>query len=131
MNLLQLVQCTTYVCISIIPATGGQEESGAFAGIAAGVAVVSVFAVVVVVVVAIFLVAMCSTQQRRKRSGRPTDVVHDVVGLEPHYLVLLTYEPISDGPAKVSQTMQLYLLHNIANKFRNTIRQHSSGGSYL
>ena len=130
MNLLQLVQCTTYVCISIIPATGEQEESGAFAGIAAGVAVVSVFAVVVVVV-AIFLVAMCSTQQRRKRSGRPTDVVHDVVGLEPHYLVLLTYEPISDVPAKVSQTMQLYLLHNIANKFINTIRQHSSGGSYL
>ena len=129
MNLLQLVQCTTYVCISIIPATGGQEESGAFAGIAAGVAVVLVFAVVVVV--AIFLVAMCSTQQRRKRSGRPTDVVHDVVGLEPHYLVLLTYEPISDVPAKVSQTMQLYLLHNIANKFRITIRQHSSGGSYL
>ena len=118
-----------HVCISIIPATGGQEESGAFAGIAAGVAVVLVFAVVVVV--AIFLVAMCSTQQRRKRSGRPTDVVHDVVGLEPHYLVLLTYESISDVPGKVSQTMQLYLLHNIANKCRNTIRQHSSGSSYL
>ena len=178
MNLLQLVQCTTYVCISIIPATGGQEESGAFAGIAAGVAVVLVLAVVVVVVVmvvAIFLVAMCSTQQKRKRSGRtchvpadtllatddsastamtliinqavvtydevkedtsggdeagcvqydyarPTDVVRGVMGLEPsaHDAALLTpmYALMSNAPcapAKASQIMQLYLLHNIAN----------------
>jgi len=157
----------------IIPTTGGQEGGGTSAGVAAGVAVGLVLAVVVlVVVVPIVLAAVCSTQQRRKRSGRtchvpadtllatddsastamtvirnqtavtydevkedtsggdeagcvqydyarPTDVARGVMGLEPsaHDAVLLTpmYEPMSDAPcapAKVSQTMQLYLLHN-------------------
>ena len=167
----------TYVCTSIIPTTGGQEESGASAGVAAGVAVGLVLAVVVVVVVvAIVLAAVCSVR-RRKRSGRtchvpadtllatddsastamtlirnqtvvtydevkedtsggdeagcvqydyarPTGVARGVMGLEPHDAVVLMYEPVSDvpcAPAKVSQIMQLYLLHHIANQCRHTV----------
>ena len=56
--------------------------------------------------------------------ARPTDVARSVMGLEPHDAVVLTYEPMSDvpcAPAKVSQIMQLYLLHNIANKCRHTV----------
>ena len=56
--------------------------------------------------------------------ARPTGVAHGVVGLEPHDEVVLMYEPMSDvpcAPAKVSQIMQLYLLHNIANKCRHTV----------
>ena len=72
-----------YVCISIVPTTGGQEESGAIPGVATGVAVGLVLAVVVVVVVvvvvAIVLVAMCSTHQRRKRSGRTCYVPADTL----------------------------------------------------
>ena len=50
--------------------------------------------------------------------ARPTDVACGVMGLEPsaHDSVVLMYEPMSDAPcapAKVSQIMQLYLLHHI------------------
>ena len=78
-NLLQLVLCPIYVCTSIIPTTGGQEESGTFAGVAAGIAVGLVLAVVVVVVVAVVLAVVCSTQQRRKRSGRTCYVPADTL----------------------------------------------------
>ena len=111
MNLLQLVQCPIYVCISIIPTTGGQEESGAFAGIAAGVAVVLVLAVVVVVVVAIFLATMCSTQQRRKRSGRTCHVPADTL--------LAT-----DDSASTAMT----LIRNQTAVTYNEIKEDTSGG---
>ena len=122
--------------------------------------------VVVVVVIIIVLAAVCSSQQRRKRSGRtchvpadtllatddsastamtlirnqtvvtydevkedtsggdeagcvqydyarPTDVARGVMGLEPHYVVLLMYKPMSDVPcaaAKVSIENHAYTL---------------------
>ena len=79
MNLLQLVQCL-YIRTLIIPTTGGQEESGASAGVAAAVAVGLVLAVVVVVmVVAVVPATVCSTQQRRKRSGRTCHVPADTL----------------------------------------------------
>ena len=53
-----------------VPTTGGQGGNGPNAGITTGVAVGVVLTVVLVaVVVAIVLAAVCSTQQRRKRSG--------------------------------------------------------------
>ena len=76
-NLLQLVLCPIYVCTSIIPTTGGQEESGTFAGVAVGLVLAVV--VVVVVVVAVVLAVVCSTQQRRKRSGRTCHVPADTL----------------------------------------------------
>ena len=59
---------------SIAPTTGGREESGPNAGLVAGVVVGVVLAVVVVVVVVTIVLAVCSTQQRRKRSGQTCDV---------------------------------------------------------
>ena len=59
---------------SIAPTTGGRRESDANAGLVAGVVVGVVLAVVVVVVVAVIVLAVCSTQQRRKRSGQTCDV---------------------------------------------------------
>ena len=56
--------------------------------------------------------------------ARPTDVARGVMGLEPHDVVVLMYEPVLDEPcaaAKVSQTMQLQLLHHIANKCRHSV----------
>ena len=66
---------------SIVPTTGGQGESDATnAGLAAGVAVGAVLAVVLVaVVVAMVLAAVCSTQQRRKRSGHTSHVPADTL----------------------------------------------------
>ena len=43
--------------------------------------------------------------------ARPTGVARGVMGLEPHDVVVLMYEPVLDEPcaaAKVSQTMQLH-----------------------
>ena len=59
---------------SIALTTGGQGESDANAGLVAGVVVGVVLAVVVVVVVAAIVLAVCSTHQRRKRSGQTCDV---------------------------------------------------------
>ena len=59
---------------SIAPTTGGQGESDANAGLVAGVVVGVVLAVVVVVVVVTIVLAVCSTQQRRKRSGQTCGV---------------------------------------------------------
>ena len=59
---------------SIAPTTGGQGESDANAGLVAGVVVGVMLAVVVVVVVVTIVLAVCSTQQRRKRSGQTCDV---------------------------------------------------------
>ena len=102
-----------YVCTSIIPTTGGQEESGAFAGIAAGVAVGLVLAVVVVVVVvvAIVLAAVCSTQQRRKRSGRTCHIPADTL--------LAT-----DDSASTAMTV----IRNQAAVTYNEVKEGTSGG---
>ena len=59
-----------FLITSSVPATGGQGESGPNAGLVAGVVV----GVVVAVVVAVIVLAVCSTQQRRKRSGQACDV---------------------------------------------------------
>ena len=64
----------TVMSMSIVPTTGGQGESDANAGLIAGVVVGVVLAVVVVVVVAAIVLAVCSTQQRRKRSGQTCGV---------------------------------------------------------
>ena len=59
---------------SIAPTTGGQGESDANSGLVAGVVVGVVLAVVVVLVVVTIVLAVCSTQQRRNRSGQTCDV---------------------------------------------------------
>ena len=66
---------------SIVPTTGGQEESGASAGVAAGVAVglvLAVVVVVVVVVVAIVLAAVCSVRRRREKYDPTCNVSYEV-----------------------------------------------------
>ena len=65
-----------YWGMSIAPTTGEQWESGPNAGLIAGVVVGVVLALVVVVVVvpAAIVLAVCSTQQRRKRSDQTYDV---------------------------------------------------------
>ena len=60
----------TVMSMSIAPTTGGQGESDASAGLVAGVVV----GVVMVVFVAAIVLAVCSTQQRRKRSGQTCNV---------------------------------------------------------
>ena len=70
----------TIMSIPIVPTTGRQGGNGSSAGLATGVAVGVVLAVVLVaVVVAIVLAAVCSTQQRRKRSGQTGHVPADTL----------------------------------------------------
>ena len=98
---------------SIVPTTG-QMESGASPGVAAGVAVglvLVVVVVVVVVVVAIVLAVVCSTHQRRKRSGRTCHVPADTL--------LAT-----DDSASTAMT----LIRNHTAVIYNEVKEDTSGG---
>ena len=85
---------------STVPATGGQGESDANAGLVAGVVVGVVLAMVVVVVAAIVL-AVCSTQQRRKRSGQTCDVPAVALSVADDSGIALIRNPAYDEAKKL------------------------------
>ena len=86
---------------STLPATGGQGESGPNAGLVAGVVVGVVLAVVVVVVVAAIALAVCSTQQRRKRSGETYDAPAVALSVADDSGVALICNPAYDDAKKL------------------------------
>ena len=86
---------------STVPATGGQGESGPNAGLVAGVVVGVVLAVVVVVVVAAIVLAVCSTQQRRKRSGQTCDVPAVALSVADDSGIALIHNPAYDEAKKL------------------------------
>ena len=86
---------------STVPTTGGQGESGPNAGLVAGVVVGVVLAVVVVVVVAVIVLAVCSTQQRRKRSGQTCDVPAVALSVADDSGVALIRNPAYDEAKKL------------------------------
>ena len=87
--------------MSIVPTTRGREESDANVGLVAGVVVGVVLAVVVVVVVAAIVLAVCSTQQRRKRSGQAYDVPVVALSVADDSGVALIRNPAYDEAKKL------------------------------
>ena len=87
--------------MSTVPATGGLGESGPNAGLVAGVVVGVVLAVVVVVVVAAIVLAVCSTQQRRKRSGQACDVPAVALSVADDSGIALIRNPAYDEAKKL------------------------------
>ena len=87
--------------MSTVPSTGGQGESDANAGLVAGVVVGVVLAVVVVVVVAAIVLAVCSTQQRRKRSGQTCDVSAVALSVADDSGIALIHNPAYDESKKL------------------------------
>ena len=92
----------TVMSMSIAPTTGGQGESGPNAGLIAGVVVGVVLALVVVVVVpAAIVLAVCSTQQRRKRSGQTYDVPAVALSVADDSGIALIRNPAYDEAKKL------------------------------
>ena len=91
----------TFLITSTVLATGGQGESGPNAGLVTGVVVGVVLAVVVVVVVAAIVLAVCSTQQRRKRSGQTCDAPAVALSVADDSGVALIRNPAYDEAKKL------------------------------
>ena len=94
-----------YWGMSIAPTTGEPGESGPNAGLIAGVVVGVVLALVVVVVVpAAIVMAVCSTQQRRKRSGQTYDVPAVTLSVADDSGVALIRNPAYDEAKKLTSS---------------------------
>ena len=90
---------------STVPTTGEPGESGPNAGLIAGVVVGVVLALVVVVVVlAAIVMAVCSTQQRRKRSGQTYDVPAVALSVADDSGVALIRNPAYDEAKKLTSS---------------------------